>query len=69
MSPSKITSPGPSAPTPPFALVEMLRLDLPGFPRRVRPAGALTKSEKLESEEVGVCPPGRALPLCCAPVT
>ena len=52
MSPSKITSPGPSAPTPPFALVEMLRLDLPGFPRRVRPAGALTKSVKLESEGV-----------------
>ena len=33
----------------------MLRFDLPGFPRRERP-GALTKSVKLEMDEVGVCP-------------
>lgn len=52
---SKRISPPPSAPAPPFALTLMLRLDLPGFPRRDRP-GALTKSVKLEREDVGVCP-------------
>lgn len=54
-SSSKRISVGPFAPTPPFALTLMLRFDLPGFPRRARP-GALTKSVKLDIEDVGVCP-------------
>lgn len=64
MSPSKITSPAPPAPAAAsLALAEIFKFDLPGFPRRARPAGALTKSVKLESEEVGVCPL-RAVPFC-----
>ncbi len=61
MSPSKITSPGPPAAAS-LALAEMFKFDLPGFPRRARP-GALTKSVKLDSDEVGVCPL-RAVPFC-----
>ena len=51
-----------SAPASPFALVLMLRLDLPGRPRRERP-GAPTKSVKLDIDDVGVCAPLRPVPV------
>ena len=68
LPPSASSSNSTSAPSaPPFALMLMLRFDLPGLPRLVRP-GALTKSAKLDSDEVGVCPPF-AVPVLWLPET